>query len=411
MTNNNETKSMNTVTDETVIDANIAEAQESVQVGNHRDNLATLKGAWRESRGVQLLTGVLVAQLLVAGALLWQTNDDADFASSNQIVSLDAKTVDELLIVGVESDGESVTLRRTSDGWEMAGAPAYPADALKVDAIIDTLTSLSPGLPVATTESAQEQLEVADTVFQRRLRLKQGDQQVADLYLGSSPGFRKAHLRKAGEQAIYAARVNVFDLPLSSDDWLDKQLLAYDTVDSLRGPSIVLLRENDMWRIVEPAAQAYTHEVATDQIGSIISALQGLTVTGIVDSDIAASEGMNAEFDKELETSLTVAAPIEAENEVIELTVGNGDKALILSLKRQGENVVAARSDIAGEFTVASSLFDTLSKFNKDKVLVVSTAERNTSQPAGSDAEPSDPDGSSSKQKIEAPAEQVEESE
>ena len=254
MTNNNKTKSMNSVTDETVIDANIAEDQESLPVANHSDHLATLKGAWRESRGAQLLTGVLVAQLLVAGALLWQTNDESDFASSNQIVSLDAKTVDELLIDGVESDGESVTLRRTSDGWEMTGAPTYPADALKVDAIIDTLTSLSPGLPVATTESAQEQLEVADTVFQRRLRLKQGDQQVADLYLGSSPGFRKAHLRKAGEQAIYAARVNVFDLPLSSDDWLDKQLLAYDTVDSLRGPGIELMREDDTWRNIVNAS-------------------------------------------------------------------------------------------------------------------------------------------------------------
>ncbi len=346
-----------------------------------------------------------------AGALLWPSNDGADFVSSSQVVSLDVEAVDKLVIDGGEGDGESVMLKRTSNGWEIAGAPAYPADALKVDGIIDTLASLSPGLPVATTESAQEQLEVADTVCQRRLRLKQGDQQVAELYLGSSPGFRKAHLRKAGEQVIYAARVNVFDLPLSSDDWLDKQLLAYDTVDSLRGPGIDLLREDDTWRIVEPAAQADTHKVVTDQFGSIISALQGLTVTGIVNGSIAASEGTNAELDQESETSLTEAALNKVENDALELTVGSGDNALVLSLKRQGDDVVAARSDIAGEFTVAPSLFDTLSKFNKDTVLVVSTAERNTSQPVDSNVERSDPEGSFTKQEIEVPAKQVEESE
>ncbi|NND92068.1 MAG: hypothetical protein HKN42_14510 [Granulosicoccus sp.] len=176
----NKIKTLNTATDETVTDGNITEDQESRPAASHSDRLATLKGAWRESRGAQLLAGVLVAQLILAGALLWQTNDEADFVSSNQIVSLDAKNVDELVIDGGEVEGKRVMLRRTTKGWEMAGDPAYPADALKVEGIIDTLASLSPGLPVATTESAQEQLEVADTVFQRRLRVDKGDQQVAD---------------------------------------------------------------------------------------------------------------------------------------------------------------------------------------------------------------------------------------
>ena len=361
----------------------------------------------RESRGAQLLTGVLAAQLLLAGALLWQSNDAADFVSSSQLVSLDAKEVDALIIDGVENDGKSVMLRRTTKGWEMAGDPAYPADTVKVEGIIDTLASLSPGLPVATTESAQEQLEVADTVFQRRLRVEQGDQQVADLYLGSSPGFRKAHLRKAGEQAIYAARINVFDLPLSSDDWLDKQLLAYDTVDRLRGPGIELSREGDAWRIVEPAAQADTHEVVIDQINSIIGALQGLRVTGIVDTDTNASESATVEPDQESETDLADAAS----NEALELTVGSGDKALVLNLKRQGEDVVAARSDITGEFRVAPSVFDTLSGFNTDTVLAVSPAEQSATQPAGSLADPSDPEGSTAEQEIETPAKNSAESE
>ena len=386
---------MDTPTDETVTGGTTTEDQEPRLAANHGDRLATLKRALRESRGAQLLTGVLAAQLLLAGALLWQSNDAADFVSSSQLVSLDAKEVDALIIDGVENDGKSVMLRRTTKGWEMAGDPAYPADTVKVEGIIDTLASLSPGLPVATTESAQEQLEVADTVFQRRLRVEQGDQQVADLYLGSSPGFRKAHLRKAGEQAIYAARINVFDLPLSSDDWLDKQLLAYDTVDRLRGPGIELSREGDAWRIVEPAAQADTHEVVIDQINSIIGALQGLSVTGIVDTDTNASESATVEPDQESETDLADAAS----NEALELTVGSGDKALVLNLKRQGEDVVAARSDITGEFRVAPSVFDTLSGFNTDTVLVASPAEPGATQPADAD-----PEGSTSEQEIETPA-------
>jgi len=394
MTNKNTAKTMDTPTDETVTGSKIAEDQESRLAANHGDRLTTLKGAFRESRGAQLLIGVLAAQLLLAGALLWQSNDEADFVSSSQVVSLDAEAVDELIIGGIENDGKGVMLKRTIKGWEMAGDPGYPADTVKVEGIIDTLATLSPGLPVATTESAQEQLEVADTVFQRRLRVKQGDQQVADLYFGSSPGFRKAHLRKAGEQAIYAARVNVFDLPLSSDDWLDKQLLAYDTVDSLRGPGIELSRQSDAWRIVEPAAQADTHEVVINQINSIVSALQGLRVTGIVDAD--ASEGTIVEPDQESETDLVDlvdTALNEVGNEALEITVGSGDNALVLSLKRLGEEVVAARSDIPGEFTVAPSLFETLSGFNTDTLLSASPATQSATQPVGSEDQPSDPEG------------------
>lgn len=394
MTNNKTTTTMDTPTDETVTGGTTADELESGAAAKPVDRLATLKVALRESRGAQLLTAVLAAQLLFAGALLWQSNDDADFVSSSQVVTLDAETVDELVIDGGESDATSVTLRRSNEGWQIINDTAHPADVAKVESIIDTLASLSPGLPVATTEDAQEQLEVADAVFQRRLRVKQDGEQVADVYLGSSPGFRKAHLRKAGEQAIYAARINVFDLPLSSDDWLDKQLLAYDTVDSLSGSGIELSREGDTWRIVEPAAQTDTYEVVTDRVNSIVSALQGMRVTGIVNAE--ASESMNVEPEQESETDLADTAPNEVENQALELTVGSGGNAFVLSLKRQGDEVVAVRSDIPGEFKVTPSLFDTLSEFNSDTVLIASPAEQSATQPVSSDVGPSDPESATS---------------
>lgn len=152
-------------------------------------------------------------------------------------------------------------------------------------------------------------------------------------------------------------------------------------------------------------AQADTNEVVIDQLSSIISALQGLRVTGIVDADTNAGESASVKPDQASETDLADETPNQVENESIELTVGSGDDALVLSLKRQGDDVVAARSDITGEFKVAPSVFDTLIEFNTDSVLVASPAEQSTTQSAGSGAEPSDPEGSTPKQETETPNE------
>ncbi|MEQ8692832.1 MAG: DUF4340 domain-containing protein, partial [Pseudomonadales bacterium] len=53
-----------------------------------------------------------------------------------------------------------------------------------------------------------------------------GDEQLADIYLGTSPGFQRVHARKAGEDEIFSVELSNYELPLTVDGWLDKALLS-----------------------------------------------------------------------------------------------------------------------------------------------------------------------------------------
>ena len=65
-----------------------------------------------DSKSVQVLSGVLVLQLAVAGGLLWKSDSQAKFATASQLVSIDPSSVSEITI----NDGsESISLTLADD--------------------------------------------------------------------------------------------------------------------------------------------------------------------------------------------------------------------------------------------------------------------------------------------------------
>jgi len=59
--------------------------------------------------------------------------------------------------------------------------------------LIDKLEGAEAAWPVATSESSAERFEVSDAKFQRRIRFFADDAVVTELFLGTSPGFRRVH--------------------------------------------------------------------------------------------------------------------------------------------------------------------------------------------------------------------------
>ena len=48
---------------------------------------------------------------------------------------------------------------------------------------------------------------------------------VADVYLGTSPGYQQVHARRADDEAVYSVGIANYQVPPEADDWLDKTLL------------------------------------------------------------------------------------------------------------------------------------------------------------------------------------------
>ncbi|MCC6746890.1 MAG: DUF4340 domain-containing protein [Deltaproteobacteria bacterium] len=132
---------------------------------------------------------------------------------------LDPKQVASVRIT--DADKKVVELRRQGAEWVLASAGDYPVRPGKVAEFLGKLPGLLAGAPVASSEAHHRALEVAKDTFQREVALTGGGAPVR-FYLGSSPAVRRVHLRRAGEDAVYAVRdLSAWDASAVAADWVD----------------------------------------------------------------------------------------------------------------------------------------------------------------------------------------------
>lgn len=84
--------------------------------------------------------------------------------------------------------------------------------------------------------------------------------------MGASPSFKKIHLRKQGENAIYAVGLSAFDFYSSAPNWLKKDLLALSDVQSISSSEFNLQKSAKGWifsNSSEPVEQNKADDLAT----------------------------------------------------------------------------------------------------------------------------------------------------
>ncbi len=133
------------------------------------------------------------------------------------------------------------------------------------------------GWAVANTASSHQQLEVADDNYQRRVSISSGDDS-AEILVGTSPGFKRSHVRKEGADEVYSVAINTYDLPTNTTDWLDKSLLQIEGVSSVTLNGEALVQQDEQW--------VFGDSDNTDQTkaAELVSALEGLRVTGVAEN-------------------------------------------------------------------------------------------------------------------------------
>ena len=187
---------------------------------------------------------VVLALQVVVIALLYGLDRRADAPVTGSLLDFDAAAIDALVIE--ESGATSLRLERNDAGWQLEpaseGTPALAADADKVSETLDKLAGLSAPWPVATSGSARTRFEVADDKYQRAVHLEVDGKQVASLLLGTSPGFRRLHVRTPGDDRIFEADLAHFDFSVNADDWIDRAVLA-------ASGDVTALERFDAWQL------------------------------------------------------------------------------------------------------------------------------------------------------------------
>lgn len=270
-----------------------------------------------------ILVGLFAAQLAVAGVLYFNTWNQRSVRPQGSLLTLDASEVDQLLI---EGEGESVTLDKKQDTW-LIGSTGLPADTSRVDSAIQSFSDMQLGWSVASSDASHQQLEVADDNYQRRVKISSGGDTVGDIFIGTSPGFKRSHVRKEGADEVYSVAINTFDLPPESSDWLDKTLLQVADVSSVRVNDKELLKKDEQW--------VYDGSDNTDQdkASGLVTAFESLRVTEIFDQ--GADE---LDFEK--------------------VVLKTGDDEYEFGFASLDNNYLVSRQDIDSIFKISKSSYD-----------------------------------------------------
>jgi hypothetical protein len=227
----------------------------------------------------KILTLALALQLLLVVAVFWPRSDEAEGLARTALVELDAAAVDR---IAIEDTDSSVLLGRGGDGWVLPDYHGLPVDQQKLQRVLRDLPALPRGWPVARSGGAAERFEVDERSFQRHVTWFGGESAAGEIYLGTSPGFRKVHTRIAGSDPVYAVEFNTFDLPVEPAEWLDKTLLRVATPSAISGRDYQLSREGEAW-LGRGQAQA-----ASAEVDKLVNGLTSLRVTAVADIALAA---------------------------------------------------------------------------------------------------------------------------
>lgn len=312
-------------------------------IGDARMSSAWLSSfirAFKQSRFTQILTALLAIQLLFAMLLGVQSSKQGNFASGEPLLSVAA---DDITKIEISDLDDSVTLLKQSNEWQIDGDSKLPVQTSKLESVLDTITTLKTGLPVANSEAAREQLKVAKDDFVRRVSISGDKMESTTLMLGTSPGLRKSHLRREGTHEIYSASLPVSDLPSKANDWFDKSLLSFSDIISVRSNDMrfSLIGEDDKkeWTVSKPSDE--NRNIDTAKLEAVLTALQGMRVNSI------------AEIDLKTDSSETT--------EIVEIHVASDKPETKLTMEKHGDVITVKRDDVSGIFTLTETQFEQFS--------------------------------------------------
>ena len=228
-----------------------------------------------------ILSGLLVAQLLLAAAVNLTSEDYGIFQADEMLLSFEKQAVDGLRI---DNGTDSVELKKLAGQWRLPKSGDFPVNSSSVERLLDTLSVLKKGWPVAKTQSAARRFNVGEEQFERKLILLSGDETQVTLYVGSSPEFRKVYVRPGLGNEVFAVEFDTWTAAAKTDDWIDKEVLTLDADDMERVEisGVMLQRQDGKWQVADLAAEEQTNGEASR---SLVAELTGLRIQSLLGTE------------------------------------------------------------------------------------------------------------------------------
>ena len=172
------------------------------------------------NRRNQILAIVLLAQIALAAVIFISRGAPTSPPGTPLLGAL--KISDVISLTAQDNAGKTITLAQQNGKWIIPAIDNYPVAAERVTGLLDKILSVKTDALETRTSAAHQQLQVAETAFTRKLDLKLADGSTRMLYLGTAPTGASAHVRVAGQDAVYLARTfSPIDLGLDASSWIE----------------------------------------------------------------------------------------------------------------------------------------------------------------------------------------------
>lgn len=173
------------------------------------------------SKAIQYLALLLVVQLAVIfGIHFYNSGPSAGSDAQPLITNINAFTE-----VTITDNDHSTNAHKTGDAWILQNYANLPVADGKIQALLDNLSATKAGWPTASSASAAERFEVAEDNAQKIVVLSGQGLTPITLYLGTSPSYRKLHIRKAGSNDIFVVELAQHEISAQPENWFDKTVL------------------------------------------------------------------------------------------------------------------------------------------------------------------------------------------
>jgi hypothetical protein len=316
---------------------------------------------------ISILAAVLALQIVVAVGVNMGQHDYRAFESEGNLLSFDLQAVDRIRIDG--DAGTGVLLDKQDDQWRLPEFNDFPADQGNVKRLLERLAKLARGLPVATTQGAAKRFKVAEASFERKITLLQDDKPQATLYVGTSPDFRKVHVRLLDESDIRSVEFNTYEVGVKPEDWIDKAILTHKAGDIQRVvlSGFTLQQQDDKLGVI---GLAEDEETVQDEAKRLLDQIAGLNIRSVLDTADTSNEGQS-EADLRYTLALksgatqdyTFSKPTDADHYVLKVShrdeLFQVDTWLVDTIKEVTRDKLVRKKAAATDVTAAPPKTDT----------------------------------------------------
>ncbi len=315
------------------------------------------------TRTQQILSGLLILQIILAAVAFWPREVTA-VESGPLFAELADTEIVRLTIT--DNEGNVADLQRQGDDWVLASGGGYPADAAKIEPILERIAAAQTNRQVTTTAASHRQLQVAEDNFVRRIKLETGSGAAYTFYLGSTASANATHVRRAGDDPTYLVNdLSVWELTPTASNWIDAEYVALDR----NGVTAVTLQN---------ANGTFSFNKISDEAWTLNDLAEGESFNQ-GNFNLILNRGVNMRLTRPLGTELLPEYGLDNPRAVLTLTVEDDDRASTYTLEvgaaLEDGNPVIKWSGSDYYVTITSFMVEDMINFGRDDFLTPPAAE------------------------------------